>query len=149
MTRSTRKLTLTEAGDRFYTHALQVLESVAEAEASVGQRQVPSGILKASCPVSFGQLQVVPRIKTFLARYPDIQLKLSMSDRFVDLVETGVDLAIRIDHVQDASMKVQRVGITRRVAIASTDYLSQHSELLKPADLTRHNCIVYQPSGPV
>ena len=149
LTRSTRKLTLTEAGDRFYAHAQQVLESVAEAEASVGQRQVPSGVLKVSCPVSFGQLQVVPRMQAFLARYPDIQLKLSMSDRFIDLVETGVDLAIRIGQVQGASMKVQQVGITRRVAIASTAYLSRQAEPTEPADLASHNCIVYQPSGAV
>ncbi|MEL6554871.1 MAG: LysR family transcriptional regulator [Cyanobacteria bacterium J06621_11] len=147
LTRSTRKLTLTEAGDRFYTQAQNVLEALTQAEASVGRRQQPSGVLRVNCPVSFGQLQVMPRLKGFLDRYPDIQLKLSMNDRFVDLVETGVDLAIRIGTVQATDLKVQRIGLTRRVAIASTQYLEQHPEPKTPADLADHNCIVYQPSG--
>ncbi|MGD1865800.1 MAG: LysR family transcriptional regulator [Phormidesmis sp.] len=147
LTRSTRKLTLTEAGDRFYTQAQNVLEALAQAEASVGRRQQPSGILRVNCPVSFGQLQVVPRLKVFLDRYPDIQLKLSMNDRFVDLVETGVDLAIRIGTVQASDLKVQQIGLTRRVAIASTQYLEQHPAPKTPADLASHNCILYQPSG--
>lgn len=147
LTRSTRKLTLTEAGDRFYAEAQHVLEAIAQAEASVGRRQKPAGILKINCPVSFGQLQVVPRLKAFLDRYPDIQIKLSMNDRFVDLVETGVDLAIRIGTVQATDLKVQRIGLTRRVAIASTRYLEQHSEPKTPSELINHNCIVYQPSG--
>jgi DNA-binding transcriptional LysR family regulator len=147
LTRSTRRLTLTEAGDRFYTHAQQVLAAIAEAEASVGLRQLPSGVLRVNCPVSFGQFQVMPKLKAFLDRYPEIQLRLNMSDHFVDLVETGVDLAIRIGEIQDASLKVQQVGVTRRVTIASTAYLAQRSEPKTPADLASHNCIVYQPSG--
>lgn len=147
LTRSTRKLTLTEAGDRFYIQAQTVIESLAEAEASVGRRHLPAGVLRVNCPVSFGQLQVVPRLQKFLKCYPNIQLKLNMSDRFVDLVESGVDLAIRIGQVQDTSLKVQRVGMTRRVAIAANSYLEQRSEPKIPADLAQHNCIVYQPLG--
>ena len=147
LSRSTRKLRLTDAGDRFYPQAEQILEAITEAEASVGHRQLPAGVLRVNCPVSFGQLQVMPRIKGFLERYPDVQLKLNMSDRFVDLVETGVDLAIRIGQVNDPALKVQQIGLTRRVAIAANCYLEQHPEPKTPADLSEHNCIIYQPNG--
>lgn len=147
--RSTRKLTLTEAGDRFYTQAQNVLAALAEAESSVGQRQQPSGVLRVSCPVSFGQLQVMPRMKQFLERYPKIQLKLSMSDHFVNLVETGVDLAIRIGHVPESNLKVQQLGGARRVVVASTTYLESRTEPQTPKDLMQHNCLIYQPSGSV
>lgn len=147
LTRSTRKLQLTEGGDRFYPQAQQILEAIAEAEASVGRRQLPAGVLRVTCPVSFGQFQVMPRIKGFLERYPDIQLKLNMSDHFVDLVETGIDLAVRIGWVKNPALKVQQIGSTRRVAIAATRYLEQHPEPQAPTDLTEHNCIIYQPNG--
>lgn len=147
LTRSTRKLRLTEAGDRFYPQAQQILEAIAEAEASVGHRQLPAGVLRVSCPVAFGQFQVMPRIKGFLERYPDIQLKLNMSDRFVDLVETGTDLAVRIGQIKDPALKVQQIGLTRRVTIATTRYLEQHPEPQTPIDLSDHNCIIYQPNG--
>jgi len=147
LTRSTRKLSLTEAGGRFYAQAQNVLAALAEAEASVGQRQQPSGVLRVSCPVSFGQLQIMPLIKQFLEQYPKIQLKLSMSDRFVDLAETGVDLAIRIGHVEEHNLKVQQIGVTRRVVVASTTYLQSQPKPQTPKDLTQHNCLIYQPSG--
>lgn len=143
LTRSTRTLNLTEAGEQFYQQCQRVLETLAEAEASVGQRQKPSGLLRVNCPVSFGQLQIVPRIKAFLERYPDIRLDLMMNDGFVDLVEEGVDLAIRIGNYQDTSLIYTRIGTTRRVTLASPEYFKKNGEPQKPEDLIHHNCIVY------
>ncbi|MDY6896751.1 MAG: LysR substrate-binding domain-containing protein, partial [Cyanobacteriota bacterium] len=143
LTRSTRTLNLTEAGEHFYQQCQRVLETLAEAEASVGQRQKPSGLLRMNCPVSFGQLQIVPRIKAFLQQYPDIKLDLMMNDGFVDLVEEGVDLAIRIGNYQDTSLIHTRIGTTRRVTLAAPEYFEKNGEPKKPEDLINHNCIVY------
>ncbi|MBD2771562.1 LysR family transcriptional regulator [Iningainema tapete] len=143
LTRSTRTLSLTDAGERFYEHCQRILEAVAEAEASVGRRQKPSGLLRVNCPVSFGQLQIVPRMKAFLDRYPEIKLDLMMTDRFVDLVEEGVDLAIRIGNSQDSSLITSLIGTTRRVTVGSVSYFEKFGEPQTPNDLINHNCIVY------
>jgi DNA-binding transcriptional LysR family regulator len=143
LTRSTRSLQLTEAGERFFQHCQIVLDAAAVAEASVGQRQQPAGTLRLSCPVAFGQHQVMPYVKGFLERYPDIKLDLTLSDRFVDLVEDGIDLAIRIGQVNDPMLIVQRIGLTRRVTVAAASYFRDRSEPQTPADLVHHNCIVY------
>ena len=143
LTRSTRSLSLTDAGDRFYTHCQRVLEAVAEAEASVGQRQKPAGLLRVSCPVSFGQFQIVPRLKAFFDRFPDIKIDLMMTDQFIDLVEAGVDLAIRIGDVQDTSLMTRRIGMTKRVAVGTPTYFEQVGEPQVPTDLLHHSCIVY------
>ncbi|MBW4644543.1 MAG: LysR family transcriptional regulator [Goleter apudmare HA4340-LM2] len=141
--RSTRTLSLTDAGIRFYEHCQRVLEAVAEAESSVGKRQKPTGGLRVSCPVAFGQLQVVPRLKAFLERYPDLKIDLMMADHFADLIEEGVDLAIRIGNVQDTSLITQRIGTTRRVTIGHQSYFERAGEPQTPEDLVKHNCLVY------
>lgn len=141
--RSTRTLSLTEEGTRFYEHCQRVLEAVAEAESSVGQRQKPAGVLRVSCPVAFGQLQIVPRLQVFLDRYPDIKIDLMMADRFADLIEEGVDLAIRIGNVRDTSLITQRIGTTRRVTIGHQSYFERAGEPQTPEELVKHNCIVY------
>ncbi|MFB2893123.1 LysR family transcriptional regulator [Aerosakkonemataceae cyanobacterium BLCC-F50] len=141
--RSTRSLRLTDEGTHFYEHCKRVLEAVAEAEASVGQRQKPSGLLRVNCPVSFGQFQIVPRLKAFLDRYPDIKVDLIVTDQFVDLVEEGVDLAIRVGNLQDSSLIAHRIGTTRRVTIGSTSYFEKAGKPQTPEDLIHHNCIVY------
>nr|WP_236579877.1 LysR family transcriptional regulator [Pseudanabaena sp. lw0831] len=143
LTRSTRKLQLTQEGERFFEHCQGVLEAAAEAEASVGQRQKPIGTLRVSCPVAFGQIQVMPYVKGFLARYPNIRLDLSLSDRFVDLVEDGTDIAIRIGQVNDPALIVHRIGLTRRVTVAAKSYFCDRSEPQTPDELVEHNCIVY------
>lgn len=143
LTRSTRKLQLTQEGERFFEHCQGLLDAAAEAEASVGQRQKPIGILRVSCPVAFGQYQVMPYVKGFLDRYPDIKLDLSLSDRFIDLLEDGTALAIRIGQVNEPSLITHRIGLTHRVTVGSTTYFRQHSEPQTPEELVNHNCIVY------
>jgi DNA-binding transcriptional LysR family regulator len=143
LNRSTRRLQLTQEGERFLEHAQRLLDTAAEAEASVGQRQKPSGMLRVSCPAAFGQLQVMPYIKGFLDRYPDIKLNLMLNDRMIDFVEESMDVAIRIGQVHDSSLITQRIGLTRRVTVATADYLEQRSQPQTPEDLTEHNCIVF------
>ncbi|BAZ11627.1 transcriptional regulator LysR family protein [Calothrix sp. NIES-4071] len=143
LTRSTRSLRLTEEGERFYEHCQRVLEAIAEAEASVGLRVNPSGTLRVNCPVSFGQLMVMPHIKTFLELYPDIKVDLTMTDQFIDLVEDGVDVAIRIGNVEDTSLITHRIGVTRRITVGAASYFDRAGEPQTPNDLISHNCIVY------
>lgn len=143
LTRSTRRLQLTPEGDRFFEHCQVLLEAAAAAAASVGQRQNPVGTLRVSCPVAFGQHQLMPYLKGFLERYPAIKLDLNLSDRFVDLVEDGTDLAIRIGQVTDSTLVSHRIGITRRITVAAASYFGDRPEPQTPEDLATHNCIVY------
>lgn len=115
----------------------------AETESSVGQRQKSSGTLRVSCPVTFGQHQIVPRLKGFLERYPAIKLDLRMSDHFIDLVEEEVDLATRSGQVQDTSLITQGIGLTRLTTIGSASYFEQHEEPKTPNYLVHHNWIDY------
>ena len=142
--RSTRALTPTEAGVDFYAQARRVLETLAEAEASVAKRNAGVvGILRLACPVAFGRLHVVPRLAPFMRRHPDLKLDMVLSDQFVDLVEEGIDLAIRVGEVASPELIAQRIGETRRVALASPDYLERRGTPQTPRDLAAHDCVVY------
>ncbi len=143
LTRSTRKLKLTEAGEQFYSHCQDILDTVDAAEASVGKRQQPSGLLRINCPVTFGQRIIVPRLKRFLAQYPQIEMDLMLSDRIINLVEDGVDLAIRIGTNPDHSLISQPIGTTRVNTMAAASYLQEYGEPQSPQDLVNHNCITY------
>jgi DNA-binding transcriptional LysR family regulator len=142
--RSTRALTLTDDGRTFYALAQRTLEAAAEAETAVGRRKGrPTGTLRLACPVVFGRLHVVPRLGRFLERYPDVAVDLVMNDGFADLVEDGIDLAIRIGEVSEQDLVVRRIGMTRRVTVASPGYLAARGEPAQPSDLETHDCIVY------
>jgi DNA-binding transcriptional LysR family regulator len=147
MVRSTRKMNLTDEGIRFYEHCQHALEALLEAEASVGKRQKPAGLLKINCSVAFGQMQLLPRLKRFLDCYPDVKIDLSMSEHFVDLVGEGIDLAIRVGDFVDHNLIAQPIGISRFVTVAAVAYLEQFGEPQVPADLLQHNCIVYTPQS--
>jgi DNA-binding transcriptional LysR family regulator len=142
LVRSTRQVSLTDEGMRFYERCQFVLEALSEAESSVGKRQNPSGLLRLNCSVAFGQMQVLPRLKRFFDRYADIKIDLTMSDHFVDLIGEGIDLAIRIGKFVDANVISQPLGTFRFVAIASAAYLEKFGEPQEPADLLHHNCII-------
>jgi DNA-binding transcriptional LysR family regulator len=143
LVRSTRKVGLTDEGMRFYEHCQHVLEAMSEAESSVGKRQNPSGLLRINCSVALGRQELLPRLKKFLDRYPDITLDLTMADYFVDLVEEGIDLAIRIGPFQNPNLISHPIGTSRFVVVAATDYLQKFGEPQVPADLLHHNCIIY------
>ncbi|MBX9588084.1 MAG: LysR family transcriptional regulator [Hyphomonadaceae bacterium] len=144
LTRTTRALTLTDDGRAFYDYALRALEAVGEAENAVGRRRAkPSGTLRLAVPVVFGRLHIVPRLARFMARYPDVAIDLTMSDSFTDLIEQGVDLAVRVGDVTDQHLVARRIGTVRRLTLASPSYLKRHGTPRTPADLARHDCIVY------
>lgn len=143
LTRSTTHLSLTEEGKKYYQYCQQILETVAEAEASLTGKERATGILRLGCPVLFGQMQIVPRLKTFMKRYPDVKIDLMMADHFVDIVENGLDLLIRIGNRLDSSLISHHIGTTRRVTVATTGYFEQAGEPKKPDDLVNHDCIVY------
>lgn len=162
LTRTTRALTLTDDGRAFYEHALRALEAVAEAEGVVGRRRGrPSGLLRLATPVVFGRLHIVPRLAPFLARYPDVSVEVVMSDSFADLIEQGIDVAIRVGEVTDPGLIAKRIGTVRRVTVASPAYLKQRGTPRSPTDLAAHDCIVYtrlatgnrwtfeSPNGPI
>ncbi|MEB3309464.1 MAG: LysR family transcriptional regulator [Snowella sp.] len=143
LARSTTNLSLTEEGKKYYQYCQQILEAVAEAEASLKGKEKATGILRLGCPVLFGQMQIVPRLKTFMARYPEVKVDLMMADHFVNLVEEGLDLLIRIGNRQDNNLISDRLGMTHRVTIATADYFQQAGEPQTPEDLVYHQCIVY------
>jgi DNA-binding transcriptional LysR family regulator len=142
--RTTRALALTDDGRVLYEQARQTLDSVQQALGSVGRRRLaPSGTLRLACPVVFGRLHIVPRLSAFLARHPEVAIDLVMNDGFTDLVEEGIDLAIRIGEITDPGLIARRIGTTRRVTVASPAYLATHGIPSRPADLAAHDCIVY------
>lgn len=144
LTRSTRHLTLTEVGADYYERCLRILAELEAAEASARHlRSAPVGRLRVAIPVSFGKLCIVPRLHRFLARYPDIQMDLLLNDRFVDLVEEGVDLAVRLGELADSSLVARPLGRSDRLLVASPAYLKAHGAPREPQALKRHNCIVY------
>src|SRR5882672_12589858 len=123
-TRTTRQLTLTDDGRGFYERARLAIEAVSEAERTVGRRRSrPSGTLRLATPITFGRLRIIPHLKDFLSRYPDVGIDLVMSDSNTDLVEEGIDLAIRSGDITDASLIAKKIGITRRVVVATPSYL--------------------------
>ena len=144
LTRSTRRLTLTDDGRVFYDHALRALEALGEAENAIGHRRAkPAGVLRMATPVVFGRLHIVPRLSAFLGRYPAVTVDLIMSDTFTDLTEQGIDLAIRVGEISDPGLIAKRIGLVRRVTVASPSYLGARGTPHTPADLADHDCIVY------
>src|SRR5215203_3946329 len=131
--RTTRSVTLTDVGARYLERARRVLSDVEEAEGAVeGERTRPSGRLTVSAPVGFGRLHVSPLMSEYLKRYPDASGELRLSDRMINLVEDGVDLAVRIGHLVDSSLVARQVGKMRRIVVASKGYLKTHGEPATP-----------------
>jgi DNA-binding transcriptional LysR family regulator len=142
--RTTRALTLTDDGRVFYEHARRTIEALTEAESAVGRRKgKPSGRLRLACAAVFGRLHVIPRLPRFRARFPDIEIALAINDGFSDLVEEGIDLAIRVGEPSESTLISRRIGTTRRVVVATPEYLAARGRPEHPRDLAGHDCIVY------
>ena len=148
LNRTTRKLSLTEAGSDYYQRATQILAMVEEAETSVAQEaSVPRGTLRVTSSVAFGARHLGRAITEYLQRYPGVELDLTLNDRVVDLVEEGFDLGIRVAARIDPGLVARRLTRARIVACASPDYLKRHGTPKSPADLARHNCLTYAYAG--
>lgn len=142
--RSTRRLTLTDAGQAYLLASRRILEDVDIAErAAGGEFSEPRGELVISAPIVFGRLHVLPTITAFLASYPDVNVRLMLGDRWVNLLEEHVDVAVRIGELADSSLVATRCGTTRRVLCGSPDYFSQHAPPKRPADLVAHSTIAF------
>ena len=143
--RTTRKLSLTEAGAAFHARTAQVLVDLAEAEAEVQDVTLkPRGKLRMTAPVVFGRMYVAPLLPELFARFPDLTLDLSLADRFVDLVDAGLDLALRIGTLGDSRLVARRLCTNRRLLVASESYLRKRGVPQKPADIARgHDCILF------
>jgi DNA-binding transcriptional LysR family regulator len=142
--RTTRSVTLTDTGTRYLERARRILADVEEAEAAAeGERTSPSGRLVVSAPVGFGRLHVSPVMSAYLKRYPEVSGELRLTDRVINLVEDGVDLAARIGHLPDSSLVARHVGEMRRIVVASSDYLKRHGEPETPEAIASHETIQF------
>jgi DNA-binding transcriptional LysR family regulator len=141
--RTTRSLHLTDEGASYYESCSRVLAEIehANAAASAG-RQEPQGTLRVALPAAFGNQYVAPLVPQFAARYPAVQLSLSLSDRTVNLLEDGFDLAVRIAALGDSSLAARRLAPNRRVVCATPEYLRRHGAPRTPDELAQHNCLI-------
>ena len=148
LARTSRKLNLTEVGCDYYERCLPILMEIDEAEATVRSMTInPAGVLRVNVPVSFGQRHVIPRMPEFMRAYPNVKLDIMLLDRQVDLVAEGVDVAIRIDILDDSSLIARRLGDSPRLLVASKSYLQKHGRPNHPDELKNFDCLVYSLLG--
>lgn len=146
--RTSRSLTLTEAGQDYYEAAVRVVSDVEVAESRVGRGQIaPSGIVRANVTPVFGRLYVVPKLGEFFARYPGVTVELVVTDRLVNLIEEGIDVGIHNGELSDSSLIARKIGKTPIVTVATPAYLAAHGEPTTPAELEEHACVTYAPQG--
>lgn len=142
--RTTRRLGLTEEGQAFFERAQRILTDVQEAEQAVSRLHgAPRGTLKLNAPVVFGRMHIAPLIPGYLAGHAEVRIDFSLNDRYVDLLEEGLDLVIRIGELKDSSLIARRLATNRRVVVAHPDYLTRHPAPERPRDLMQHNCLTY------
>ena len=142
--RSTRKVSLTEAGEHYLAHAVRALGAAREAEDAVLALQgAPKGRLRINAPMSFGRLHVAPLIPEFLETHPGIEIDMVMDDRVVDLVAEGFDVAIRGGTLDDSSLIARKIAPLHNVLLAAPSYISRHGQPDVPDDLLNHNCLHY------
>lgn len=147
LTRTTRSLHLTEAGQRYLDDCRRILAELEEAEeAAAGSYAVPCGHLTVTAPVLFGELFVAPALGAFLDRFPLVNLNALLVDRVVNLLDEGVDVAVRIGHLQQPGQQAIKVGEVRRVVCAAPAYLAQHGRPLHPAQLRDAKIVSVSPS---
>lgn len=145
LNRSSRRLTLTDAGRSFVVACKRILDDVKEAErAAAGEYNAPTGELTISAPIVFGRLHVLPVVSEFLKDYPEIDIRMVLSDQVVNLFEEHVDLAVRIGELPDSSLVATRLGTMRRVVCASPAYFSARGKPKSPAELSAHDCVTFE-----
>ncbi|MBS1155183.1 MAG: LysR family transcriptional regulator [Proteobacteria bacterium] len=142
--RSTRRLSLTEVGEAYFEHCDRILDELSLADDTINRLHLePRGTLKISSSVAFGTLHVAPALPGFMAQYPDLSVDLTISDRFVDLVEEGYDLALRITAEPGPNLVARKLAPIRRKICASPAYLASRGTPQTPRDLEHHNCLDY------
>jgi DNA-binding transcriptional LysR family regulator len=147
--RTTRVTKLTEAGERYLAACRRILEELAAADQlEAGERAVPRGVIAVTAPVAFGRIHVRPLVDAFLEAHDEVQARLLLLDRLVNLIDEGIDVRIRIAHMPDSSLLALRVGEVRRTVCASRDYVRRRPEPKKPSDLSKHECIAFSQVTP-
>ena len=142
--RSTRQLSLTDEGQRYYNECRQILAAVDAAEHSFQSgRERIAGHLRIGSSVSFGRLQIAPRLAQFLERHPGIEIDLQLSDQNQDLVSEGLDVTFRIGELNDSGLIARHIGTTHRATVATPAYLKKHGQPHTPAELGGHNCLQF------
>lgn len=149
ITRTTRGLSPTEAGQRFYERALRALDEADEADlAARGAGRGLTGRLRISAATTFARLHIVPRLPTFLAEHPDLDVEFIMDDRVIDMVEEGVDMSIRLGELPDSSATARKLATNRRSLVATPGYLARAGVPKTPDQVTGHQTIVYPLHNP-
>jgi DNA-binding transcriptional LysR family regulator len=142
--RTTRRQSLTELGKRFHAQCVDILALLESAELDAREMLAsPRGRLRVSCPVTYGTHALMPVLATYLNRYPDVEIELSLNDRFIDLAQDGFDAAIRVGELPDSGLIARRLRPSPRLACASPAYLELHGRPRFPAELAQHNCLAF------
>ncbi len=148
LVRSTRKITITDSGQRYYEDVRRILDEIEDAERQVsGEYKHPKGRLVITAPTLFGRRHVLPIVSDFLKIHRDIDIQLILTNQVVDLLEEHINLGIRIGTLSDSSMIAVRMGSVRQIVCASPAYLALHDRPLSPSDLTGHQCITFTKFG--
>jgi DNA-binding transcriptional LysR family regulator len=146
--RTSRNLSLTEAGQEFYESAVRLLNDLEAAESRVGRGQTaPSGLIRVTVAPVFGRLYIVPRLSEFFARYPEIAVEAIVTDRVVNVVEEGVDLSIHNGELSDSTLVIRKIAATPIITVASHHYLREYGEPTVLSELDGHRCVIYAPQG--
>jgi DNA-binding transcriptional LysR family regulator len=147
--RTTRVIRLTEAGQRYLASCRRILADLQEAELlAAGEHSAPRGVLTVTAPLFFGRLYVRPLVDAYLGAYPAVQARLLLLDRTVNLIDEGIDAAVRIGHLPDSGLIAVKTGEVRRVVCASPGYLRRRKSPREPADLAAHDCIIFSGTTP-
>jgi len=142
--RTTRRLTLTESGSTYYERCTQILADILEAEeGALHLNENPRGTLRLTMPVSFGTLHMGPVVSEYMRQYPDVKVDILLADRRVDLLEEGLDMAIRIGALTESGLVARKLASDRIVIAGSPDYFKRNGTPKTPADLANHNCLLY------
>lgn len=142
--RTTRRVSPTEAGLSYYERCLDILARIEETELQVSRlHDEPRGLLRVNAPMSFGMLYLASAVTDFMAANPGLNVEMTLNDRFIDPIEEGVDVTIRIAALSDSSLIARKLAVTRRVLVASPEYLATHGAPATPDDLTQHRWLGY------
>ncbi len=143
--RTTRKLSLTEAGELYYERVTSIVTEIDEAKLALSQLDgTPTGILRLNVPGSLSRRYMVPTLVAFQKKYPGVEIVLLASDQIMDMIEHRIDLTIRLGTLSDSSLVARKIGSGRRVLCASSTYLNNADSLKSPSDLAQHNCLTFR-----
>ena len=150
LNRTTRRLSITEEGAAYYERCKQIITDVAEAEIEVSSAHTaPRGLLKITAPVTFAHRHLTPHLPKFLDMFPEVEVQVQVNDRVVDLVDEGIDLAIRISQLKDSSLIARRLAPNRRYIAATPEYLERNGTPKSVDDLKDHRLITWPPGNPL